>query len=119
MQYDLANRKQLPDLADFGKVKGPPMVLIMCQMPDGRLVIATGRTIVLLDQNSGEILREIKMESSGWAAMSPGVEEGQLLVGNFFTGEFIMLRLEDEKILARGSIGEKNSLSGIAQFVGK
>ena len=41
-----------------------------------------------------------------------------MLAGNFFTGDFVKLRLADSHIVARGSIGEQRSLSGIAQFPG-
>jgi mono/diheme cytochrome c family protein len=39
MQYDLANDRQLPDLANFGEMQdAPPMVLVMSQMSDGEIV---------------------------------------------------------------------------------
>jgi hypothetical protein len=120
MQYDLANDRQLPDLADFGKIEGaPPMVLVMAQLSSGDLVIGTGRSIVLLDQNSGEILKEINFDRSGWAAVSPSIDPGFVLLGNFFDGEFVKLRIADGEIVARGSIGEERSLSGLAQYPGK
>lgn len=120
MQYDLENRRQLPDLADFGKVQGaPPMVLVMSQMPDGRLVIGTGSGVIFLDQNSGEIVQQIKMDQAGWAAVAPSTDPGHLLLGNFFDGTFIKMRVADGEIVARNTIGEKNSLSGIAQYPGR
>ena len=119
MQYDLANEKQLPDLANFGEMDGaPPMVLVMSQMPNGDLVIGTGRSVVFLDQHSGRILNEIAFETSGWAAVAPSTEPGHLLLGNFFTGEFVKVRIADGEVVAKSSIGENNSLSGIAQYPG-
>jgi len=120
MQYDLANERQLPDLADFGEIEGaPPMVLVMSQMPDGDLVIGTGRSVVFLDQHSGAIKNEITFDTSGWAAVAPSTDPGHLLLGNFFSGECVKLRVEDGEVVARGSIGENNSLSGIAQYPGQ
>lgn len=120
MQYDLAKDRQLPDLADFGEMDGaPPMVLVMSQMPNGDLVIGTGRSVVFLDQNNGAIENEIGFETSGWAAVAPSTDDGHLLLGNFFTGEFIKLRVADGEVVAKGSIGEKNSLSGLAQYPGQ
>lgn len=119
MQYDLANRRQLLDLADFGKVDGgPPMVLVLAQMPNGDLVIGTGRSIVFLDQNSGEIIKEIAFDRSGWAAVAPSIDPGHILLGNFFDGEFVKLRVADSKVVARNTIGEERSLSGIVQYPG-
>jgi hypothetical protein len=119
MQYDLANDRQLPDLVDFGQVEdAPPMVLVMSQMPNGDLVIGTGRSIVLLDQHTGETVKEISFDRSGWAAVAPSIEPGYLLLGNFFDGEFIKLRVADGEVVARASIGEERSLSGLAQYPG-
>ncbi len=120
MQYDLENRRQLPDLADFGTVEGaPPMVLIMTQMPGGKLVIGTGKSVVFLDQYSGEIVHKIEMDRIGWAAVAPSTDSGYLLLGNFFDGEFVKLRVTDGKIVARNTIGEERSLSGIVQYSGR
>ena len=117
MQYDLAARRQLPDLAVYDPAQGgPPMVLFMTGMPDGRLLIATGASLMVVEPFSGETIKDIPLGSSGWAAITPSIEDGVVLVGNFFTGEFMKLRLEDGAVLARGNIGEKNSLSGIAQY---
>lgn len=119
MQYDLENRRQLPDLVDFGKVEGAPaMVLVMAQMPGGDLVIGTGTSVVFLDQHSGKIVNEIKMDRMGWAAVAPSIDPGHLLLGNFFDGEFVKLRVSDGEIVARNTIGEERSLSGIAQYPG-
>jgi hypothetical protein len=119
MQYDLANERQLPDLANFGEMENaPPMVLVMVQMPDGDLVIGTGRSVVFLDQHTGAIMNEISFDTPGWAAVTPSTDAGHLLLGNFFTGEFIKVRVTDGEVVARNSIGETNSLSGIAQYPG-
>jgi hypothetical protein len=120
MQYDLENKRQLPDLADFGKVEGaPPMVLVMTQMPDGDLVIGTGRSIVFLDEDTGRIKDEIAFENSGWAAVTPSIDPGHVLLGNFFDGEFIKVRVSDGQVVARNTIGEERSLSGIVQYPGQ
>ena len=120
MQYDLANRRQLPDLADFAKVDGgPAMLLVMAQMPNGDLVIGTGRSIVFLDQNTGKIIKETGFDRPGWAAVAPSIDAGHVLLGNFFDGEFIKLRVADGEVVARGTIGEERSLSGIVQYSGK
>jgi hypothetical protein len=119
MQYDLINRKQLPDLRVFDASRGDPaFVLFMSDLPDGTLILGTGADLLLMDPNTGETLKTINMPDSGWAAVSPAIEAGHVLAGNFFTGEFVKLRLADSRIVATGSIGEQRSLSGIAQFPG-
>jgi len=119
MQFDLVNHRQLPDLAAFDPENGdPPMVLFMVQMADGRLAIATGNKIALLDSTSGEKIDEIDLPQAGWAAMTPSIDKNHLLIGNFFTGEFIKLNIDNGEIVARNNIGEERSLSGIAQFAG-
>ena len=119
MQYDLANRKQLPDLATFGDEEGePPMVLYLTSLGDGTLAAATGSSVMLIDPDSGATIKQLNLSSAGWAAMTASVDEGHLLLGNFFTGEIIKLRIEDGEVVARNSINEQNSLSGIAQFAG-
>ncbi|MGI9330368.1 MAG: hypothetical protein ACR2QB_06580 [Gammaproteobacteria bacterium] len=120
MHYDLAADKQLPDLAVYSPdTGGPPMVLFMMGMPDGRLLVATGASLLIVDPDSGATLNELALGSSGWAALSPSIDAGQILLGNFFTGEFIRLRLDNGEVLARGTINEQKSLSGIAQYVGR
>lgn len=119
MQYDLKNRRQLPDLRVFDAARGEPaMVLFMSDLPDGTLILGTGSALLLMDPNTGAILETINMPDAGWAAVSPAIEPGHILAGNFFTGELVKLRLADQKVVAHANIGEQRSLSGIAQFPG-
>ena len=92
MQYDLANDKQLPDLAEFGPDSGVPMVLVMSAMPDGRLLISTNLGFVIVDPDSGELLSSHALGGMGWAAIAPGVDDEHVIVGNFFSGEVIKYR---------------------------
>ena len=94
------------------------MVLVMAQMSGGRLAIGTGRNVVFVDQYSGEIVHQISMDGPGWAAVAPSIDPGHVLLGNFFTGDFVKLRISDGKIVARNTIGEERSLSGITQYPG-
>jgi len=119
MQYDLANRQQLPDLADFGKMDdAPAMVLFMTMLEDGRLMLATGGDILMMDSGDGRITGRVEMQGSGWAAIAPSTDPGFLLAGNFFTGEFVKVRIQNGEVVARNTIGEQRSLSGIAQYPG-
>ncbi len=119
MQFDLENNKQLPDLAVLQPDWGVPMVLVMVAFPDERLLISTNLGFIVLDPDTGELLDNRKLGGMGWAAIAPGIDDEHVIVGNFFTGEIVRYRLSDGEIIARNNIGEKNSLSGIAQFPGK
>ena len=118
MQYDLANDRQLPDLRVFDDDENVLMVLTLMPMLDGSLLISTGNGLVVLDKDSGETLRFYDMESPGWAASGPTVDGEGIVVGNFFTGDVVIISRETGEIVLRNNIGQRNSLSGVAQFPG-
>ncbi|MBL8200761.1 MAG: hypothetical protein JNK40_07305 [Chromatiales bacterium] len=118
MQYDLKNRRQLPDLADFTTNPDVPMVLVMNPAPDGRLLISTGKGFLVMDPKTGAVIRNYPLEGMGWAAVSSSTDGQYAIVGNFFTGEIVKVRLADAVIVARNNVGQRESLSGIAQYPG-
>ena len=118
MQYDLANDRQLPDLADFSKDPAVPMVLVMNPTPDGQLLISTGKGFILVDARSGKVLRDYPLQGMGWAAVNSSADGQYALIGNFFTGDIVKVRLADGAVVAKNNIGQKESLSGVAQFPG-
>jgi hypothetical protein len=118
MQYDLANRRQLPDLAVFNDDPDAHFVLWMAALPDRSLLVVTGATFLILDAKTGAKKRVYPMESFGWAAASPSINGAFVYAGNFMDGDVAKLRLSDGVVVARANIGEKRSLSGIAQFPG-
>ena len=117
-QYDLANDRQMADLVLFQGDARVPMVLVMVPARDGNLLVTTGFGFVVVDQNTGAVLRHYPIEGRGWAAIAPTTDGKGVIVGNFFTGDFVRLRLDDGVITHRANIGQKESLSGIAQFPG-
>lgn len=118
MQYDLKNRRQLPDLASFKGDPSVPMVLVMNAAPDGTLLISTGKGFLTLDPKSGKVLRQYPLAGMGWAAVNASADGQYAYIGNFFTGDIVKVRLADGAIMARNNIGQKESLSGVAQFPG-
>ena len=118
MQYDLGNRKQLPDLADFTSNPDVPMVLVMNPAPDGRLLISTGKGFLVMDPKTGAVVRNYPLDGMGWAAVSASADGQFAIIGNFFTGDIVKIRLADAAIVARNNVGQKESLSGIAEFPG-
>lgn len=118
LQYDLANDKQLPDLANFDEDERVAMVLVMSQLLDGNLLITSGDTFFVMDRNTGEILVQHELETFGWAAAAPSIDGKHVLMGNFFDGDVAKFDLKTGEITAKGNIGERESLSGLAQFPG-
>ena len=118
MQYDLANRKQLPDLKTFDEDDNIFMVLTLVPMLDGSLLISTGNGLVTLDQHTGDVIRYYDMDSGGWAASGPSVDGKNIITGNFFTGQIVLISVETGEVVKSNYIGQNNSLSGIAQFPG-
>lgn len=119
MHYDLKNDQQLMDLGWVDADSGVPMLLVMTAFSDGRLVISTNLGFIIVDPNSGSILDKHELGGMGWAAITPGIDDEHVIVGNFFSGDVVKYNLDERKIVARSSIGEKNSLSGVAQFPGR
>ena len=50
------------------------------------------------------------------AALAPTVDGKGAIVGNFFTGDVVKVNLADGAVTQRANIGQKRSLSGVAQF---
>lgn len=117
-QYDLARDRQLPDLAKFENDPRVPMLLVMVPARDGSLMISTGFGFFLADPKTGAVIRHYPLEGRGWAALAPAADGKEAIVGNFFTGDVVKVNLADGTIVKRANIGQKESLSGIAQFPG-
>jgi len=117
-QYDLANQRQLPDLAVFRDDAQVPMVLVMVQGPEGNLLVSTGRGFFMAEAKTGAVLRHYPLEGMGWAALAPATDGKGAIVGNFFTGDVVRVDLASGAVTGRANIGQKRSLSGIAQFPG-
>jgi outer membrane protein assembly factor BamB len=117
-QFDLANGRQLPTLVDFKGNPKVPMVIVMVEGVDGSLMVSTGATFFVADPASGAIRRQYPLEGMGWAALAPTVDGKGAIVGNFFTGDVVIVSLADGSVTKRANIGQKRSLSGIAQYPG-
>jgi hypothetical protein len=118
-QYDLANDRQLPDLVVFDKDPAMPMVLVMNPRPGGELLVSNGSGFARIDPVTGKVNRVYSLQGIGWAAVNTSADGQSAYVGNFWTGELVRVRLEDGAVLARTNVGQKESLSGVAQFPGR
>lgn len=117
-QYDLAGDRQLPDLAVFDQDPRMPMVLVMNPRPGGELLVSNAAGFARIDPQTGKVLRNYRLEGMGWAAVSSSADGRHAFVGNFWTGELVKVRLDDGAVVARAQVGQKDSLSGVAQFGG-
>ena len=117
-EFVLANDRQLPDLRVFDDSDTVFMVLTLMPMLDGSLLISTGNGLVILDKDSGETLRFYDLGTPGWAASGPTVDGEGIVVGNFFTGQVVIISRETGEVVRSNFIGQTNSLSGVAQFPG-
>ncbi len=118
-QYDLANDRQLPDLAVFEKDPSMPMVVVMNPRPDGELLVSNAAGFARIDPGTGKVNRVYTLPGKGWAAINSSTDGRFAFVGNFWTGELAKVRLEDGAIVAKANVGQKESLSGVAQFPGR
>lgn len=120
-RYDVVADKQLPDLVTLQPGSGE-LVLTIQHRDDGTLLFikasrVTGFKLQHLKPD-GEVLRNWDLPGPGWATMTPTLEPGILLLGNFFTGTLAKFDLGSGAIVAQVETGVQRSLAGIAQFAG-
>jgi hypothetical protein len=120
-QYDVVADKQLPDLYTFTP-ESRQMVLVARHRPDGTLLMiyAASRTEFAMRHITadGETLREWPLPGPGWAIVSPSLDDGVVLIGNFFTGILGKFDLASGTLTAQADTGVQRSLAGIAQYPG-
>ena len=58
------------------------------------------------------------MQGPGWANLAPSIDEGQILLGNFFTGSVVTFDLEKGEIINRAETGVERGLAGLVQYAG-
>ena len=90
----------------------------MVAFPDGRLLISTNVGFMVMDPGTGDVIEHYKLDGMGWAALAPSVDGEHVIIGNFFSGDVIKYRLADGATVATNNLGQKFSLSGVAQYPG-
>lgn len=117
-RYDLAGRRQLPDLLNFPENSGQFFFDVAFDA-GGRLLAVRGQGVDAFDAASGAKLRSYPLQSFGWSSMSlPVGAKAHVFVTNFFSGEIAKLDLASGKVLARADAGLRKSLAGAAEFPG-
>lgn len=120
-QYDVVDDRQLPDLVHF-PAETRHMVLVAQHRPDGTLLMikAVSRSEFLMQHITAEaeVLKEWTLPGPGWAIVAPSLDDGVVLLGNFFTGTIAKYALASGEVIAQADVGVQRSLAGLAQYPG-
>ena len=115
MRYDLADRRQLPDLHTYEE-DGRPKCFDMAIDGDGNVVICMGTRIDIIE-SSGKVLESVSLPGDvrGWSVICADQDPRYMYVANWFTGVLIKLELSTGEVLAETQI-EPKCVAGLAQF---
>ncbi len=115
MRYDLADRRQLPDLHRYEE-DGRPKCFDMAIDGDGNVVICMGTRIDIIE-SSGKVLESVSLPGDvrGWSVICADQDPRYMYVANWFAGVLIKLELSTGEVLAETQI-EPKCVAGLAQF---
>jgi hypothetical protein len=117
MRYDLAARKQLPDLKTLAPSQGgPPAMVFDVAASKGRVLLPLGNRIEVLSEDGAEIAK-VPLPGFGWAIAATSTDPAAAYVGNWFTGEVVKVSLTTGTIAAKVNVGPK-CIAGLVQFEG-
>jgi hypothetical protein len=117
MRYDLAERRQLPDLLRFEK-DDPRGTFGPAVLRDGRVLMATGGGVAMIDPQ-GRILREFAADPGrGWSRLTLALDARSYFLSNFIEGLLEQREVDTGDVLRRHDIRRKYSLSGLAEVPG-
>lgn len=110
--HDLAANKRLG--AVYTRQDPPPMVFGLARLSDGRLAVACGSELRLVDPAHGSAKTVNLPEGRGWAV--PIVRgEGHLWMLDFFGGKAICIEAESGTVHETHELGLAKCLTGIAE----
>lgn len=114
MRYDLAARRQLPDLMRFDK-DDPRGTFGPAVLGDGRVLMATGIGAVMLAPDGGP-LRAYELGSAhGWSRLTLSLDQRVFHVGNFVEGRLETRDVESGELRHVLDIQRRYCLSGVAE----
>jgi hypothetical protein len=122
MRYDVVADRQLPDLVTFpgGDEYARRWTTGVDYLADGTLTLLRGSFIDLRD-DAGQCVREIPLDAYGYAMITVGPGDREVLVTNIFTGVMARVDLASGQIVGRIDTGLAKpfrSLAGVAQYPG-
>lgn len=115
-QYDLIERRQLPELVSFADNEGKFFFDVAFDRA-GRLLVVNGRGVDAYDLE-GRLMRSYPLDSSAGPDTGAGGGDARLCDELLFSGQIARLDLESGAIVARAETGIRKSLSGAAEFPG-
>jgi sugar lactone lactonase YvrE len=111
--HDLTANKRLG--AVYTRQDPPPLVFGLAMLADGRLALACGGDLRLIDPSSGDASRVALPEGRGWAV--PQVRsDGHLWVLDFFAGQVICINAASGAVHEQHPLGLAKCLTGIAEI---
>jgi len=121
MRYDVVDDRQMPDLLTLpGELRDRNYVVAVRYLPDGRLIVARGDWLDVLDEE-GRSLRTYKLPEFGWAEIGLCADGKHIFVSNMFTGIMIKVNLDSGDIvgwIVTGMVAPRRSLAGVAEYAG-
>jgi hypothetical protein len=111
--HDLANDRRLGVF--YARADPPPMLFGLATLPDGRVAVATGRSLRLV-ASDGTVAGDIDLPAGrGWAniVLRPG--GGSLFVLDFFGGQLAELSLPGFRFLRLVDLGNPQGMTSVAE----
>lgn len=122
MRYDVAERRQLPDLATIegGNLYDRNWFIAPAYLADGRLLVSRGGAVDCYDE-AGKVMRTYGLDKFGYGFAQIAVchDQQHVLAANIFTGVACKFSLDTGEVVAHVQTDQANprrSLAGIAEF---
>jgi hypothetical protein len=115
LRYDLKAREQLDDLLCFAENDGRRAYGVTV-LADGRALVATGRSALLLAADGAEMAEWPALPEKGWTRVMASRDGETFFFNNFLEGLIERRRLVDGAVVARHDIGRRCSLCGVVDF---
>jgi hypothetical protein len=111
--HDLAHDRRLGVL--YTRADPPPMLFGLATLPDGRVAVATGRSLRLV-ASDGTVAGDIDLPAGrGWANIIVRPGGGSLFVLDFFGGQLAELSLPGFRFLRLVDLGNPQGMTSVAE----
>jgi hypothetical protein len=111
--HDLANDQRLGIF--YTRADPPPMLFGLAMLPDGRVAVATGRSLRLIAAD-GAVAGDIDLPAGrGWANIIVRPGGGSLFVLDFFGGQLAELSLPGFRFLRLVDLGNPQGMTSVAE----
>lgn len=115
LRFDLLTQQQREDFLVLADTD-PRGTFGLDQLPDGRVLMATGIGASLFSDRGGEVLRYPIDERRGWSRVKLSSDNQFFFVNNFLDGIIEYRRIDTGKLVRKHNIEQRNSLCGIVQY---